>query len=72
MIGAILCFFGRHHYVATQEFVAYSRRVACHRCGRMFAMNDECQILVPWDAEFHRMYEQHGHRINYRDWEGKQ
>lgn len=70
MIGKILCFFGRHAYRSTQEFGAHNRRVACARCGRMFAMNDDCRSLLPWDAEFHRMYEQHGHRIIYKEWEG--
>lgn len=70
MIGRILCFFGRHAYVTTQLF-GDSRRVTCARCGRMFAMSDQLKIITPWDADFHRMYERHGHRINYKDWEGE-
>ena len=70
MIGKILCFFGRHKYVATQEFGHWSRRIAYRRCHRMFAMNDDARCVVPWDADFHRMYESHGHPVVYRDWEG--
>lgn len=71
MIGKILCFFGRHKYVATQEFTDYGRRIACRRCRRMFAMNDDVRCVVPWDAEFHQMYESHGVKIVYLDWEAK-
>lgn len=71
MIDKIMCLLGRHKYVATQEFTDYSRRIACRRCRRMFAMNDDMRCVVPWDSEFHRMYEVMGHSINYKDWEGK-
>jgi len=37
----------------------------------MFAMNDDVRCVIPWDAEFHRMYESHGVKIVYLDWEGK-
>lgn len=69
MLGKVLCFFGRHNYLTTQPFGA-SRRVACTRCNRMFAIHDELKITVQWDADFHRMYESNGHRIIYKDWEG--
>jgi len=66
-----LCFFFGHRYWVAQELTAWSRRLCCKRCGQMFAMNDDCKALVPWDAEFHRLYESHGIPITYQQIEGQ-
>jgi len=66
-----ICLFIGHRYVSTQEFSQQSRRICCDRCHQMFAMNDDSRLLVPWDADFHRMYEAHGKRVVYLKWEGK-
>lgn len=64
-----VCLIFRHRYVLAQELTNHSRRVCCSRCRKSFAMNDECRSLVDWDADFHRMYEQHGITIEYKPWE---
>ena len=65
------CLFFGHKYTVTQRFSATSRRIACTRCHEMFAMNDEVRALVDWGAEFHKMYEMFGNKVEYLDWEGR-
>ena len=67
----VVCLFFGHKYVLTQNLSEQSRRVACIRCGQMFAMNDDVRAVVPWDSEFHRLYESQGVRIKYQHWECK-
>ena len=64
----VVCLFFRHKYVMTQNLSKQSRRVACTRCHQMFAMNDDVRAVVPWDSEFHRLYESQGVRIKYQHW----
>lgn len=65
----LLCFFFGHKYKVVQELSPQSRRVCCTRCKNSFAMNDDTMTLVDWDASFHRMYESHGVKIEYKPWE---
>lgn len=69
MLKDILCMLFGHKYRLAQELTPYSRRIGCTRCGRAFAMNDDCRALVDWGSEFHRMYESHGIKIEYKPWE---
>jgi len=34
-------------------------------------MNDDCRIIVNWDASFHSLYESQGVKIKYLDEEFK-
>ncbi len=71
MIKKLICLFFGHNYVLTQKLTPHSHRIACTRCRRMFAMmNDDVQAVVDWDASFHLLYESHGVKINYQNWEG--
>lgn len=63
------CLLFGHRYVLTQKLTEQSRRIACTRCRRMFAMNDDVRAVVEWDSTFHRLYETFGVKIKYRDWE---
>jgi hypothetical protein len=38
------------------EFGGGARKLRCDRCGRYFAMSDRLQVVLPWDAEFERLY----------------
>jgi hypothetical protein len=64
------CLFFGHKYTVTQKFSPVARRIACTRCHRMFAMNDDVRALVDWSSQFHQMYELFGHQITYQPWEG--
>ncbi|MEN6547923.1 MAG: hypothetical protein ABFE07_17945, partial [Armatimonadia bacterium] len=66
-----ICFLFGHKYMITQRLPYASARLCCRRCRRMFAMNDDVRCVLPWDSEFHCMYESHGVKIVYLDWEGK-
>lgn len=70
-LGRIVCLLFSHKYVLTQKLSLQSRRMACTRCHQMFAMNDDIQCLIDWDASFHQMYESQGVKIKYQPWEGK-
>lgn len=65
----LICLCLGHKYRVTQELAPGFRRIGCTRCGLAFAMDDYSQMLVPWDADFHRMYERHGIKIKYQQWE---
>lgn len=71
LLKKVLCLFFGHRYVLTQELTRYSRRVACTRCKEMFAMNDDVRAVVPWNSEFHKLYESQGIEIKYKHWEEK-
>ncbi len=70
-VGFFQCLLGYHAFEITQALTAHSRRIACRRCHRVYAMNDDVQCVIPWDSEFHHMYEMHGVKIEYKDWEFK-
>lgn len=68
---SVRCLFFGHKYVVTQKLTPSSRRLACTRCHRMFAMNDEVRVLVDWSADFHELYERVLETpITYLSWEG--
>ena len=70
-VSRLICLFFGHKYVLTQKLSTQSRRLCCARCNRMFAMNDDVRAVVEWDADFHRLYEKHGVKIIYQEWEGR-
>jgi uncharacterized protein YbaR (Trm112 family) len=43
--------------MVVRELTGHSRKLYCRRCGRYFAMNDDVRILLPWDADFEKLYE---------------
>jgi len=65
----IKCFLGKHKYIVTQEFSAYSRRIACPCCRRSWAMNDDSRSVLDWDKDFENTYKVLGHEIKYKHWE---
>ena len=69
IVGFFKCMTGHHAFEITQALSTQSCRIACRRCNRVFAMNDGVRLVVPWDSEFHRMYESNGVKIRYKDWE---
>lgn len=69
MFNDWICFFSGHRYQLVQELSPQSRRVCCERCHKSFAMNDDVRAVVPWDSEFHRIYELRGVKIEYQKWE---
>jgi len=69
MFNSLKCMIKGHAIVETQTLSIVARRIACKRCGKMFAMNDGMQVVKPWTPEFHAMYEGLGVDIVYQDWE---
>ena len=69
MLADIKCVLMGHKYILAQRLAPQSRRITCSRCSKSFAMNDDAQSIVQWDASFHRMYERHGVKIVYMDGE---
>lgn len=57
------CKLFRHQYYVVQEFGPHSRRVACHRCGGDWGMNDSTHSLIRWDGDLRAMYESFGYEI---------
>jgi hypothetical protein len=69
MVHDFICFFVGHKYKLAQELSPQARRVCCTRCHKSFAMSDNVKTIVPWDSDFHKMYESHGVKIEYLPWE---
>ena len=69
MLSDWICFFFGHKYKMVQKLSPQTRRVCCARCHKSFAMNDDVRSLLPWDYEFHNMYESHGVKIVYKGFE---
>lgn len=69
MLNELLCLLTGHKYRVAQELTDHSRRLGCTRCGKAFAMSDDVQCVNHWDAAYHRMYESHGIKIEYKPWE---
>ena len=60
MIKRILCAIRGHLYVVEKRFTSYSRKVACTRCNRKWAMNDDVRAFLPWSIEFEEFHKNHG------------
>lgn len=69
-MGKFLCWMLGHKLVITQKFSVSERRCYCHRCADMFAMNDSTKSFLPWDSDFHQMYEDGGTKVKYSLIEG--
>ena len=52
----VRCRAGKHIFEVEWEPLPGHRKIRCYHCGALFAMNDELQILLPWDAEFEWLY----------------
>jgi hypothetical protein len=56
MINKFLCLLFGHKYVATIIFSSHARKIRCKCCMKAWAMNDDVQILLPWDSELAELY----------------
>lgn len=56
LLERLICALTRHRYIVERELSATSRKIGCTRCGRSWAMNDDARALVPWDADFDKLY----------------
>lgn len=51
-----LCWFFGHEYYELVRFSSHARKLGCLKCPKQFAMNDDVQALLPWDADFEKLY----------------
>jgi hypothetical protein len=63
LVSAVACWLFNHDFYIVQEFSHYSRRIACSRCKKSFAMNDDVRACPEWDSSFEVHYKFMGHRI---------
>lgn len=56
IINKIKCFYGYHDFFVLKEFTPKQRMVACSRCKKIWAMNDDVKAFLPWDKEFEELY----------------
>ncbi len=52
----VRCRLDVHVFDVEWEPLPGHRKIRCYHCGALFAMNDELEIVVPWDAEFEWLY----------------
>lgn len=51
-----LCWLLGHEYYVVHECTDASRKIACHRCGTNWGMNDNVRALIEWDIELSNFY----------------
>ncbi len=56
LLLAMRCAIFGHRYTVARVLNKRARKVACHRCGRQWAMHDPTRSFLPWDAEFESLY----------------
>jgi hypothetical protein len=56
MIKRIKCLIGLHKYYVLIHLTKCCRKLGCRHCNKEFAMNDNLQVIVPWDDEFEEIY----------------
>lgn len=50
------CKFGRHDFYLIEKMSDYGRKLGCHYCHRLFAMNLDVRVVCPWDESFEQLY----------------
>lgn len=58
LLRKFMCLIGRHRYGLVCSLSSQSDLIACHDCKRRFAMNHGARILVLWDRELEKFYEE--------------
>ncbi len=48
--------FGHTKMSIVKRFNNTCKKIKCNHCERMFAINDDCRVLLPWDDEFEQFY----------------
>lgn len=49
-------FIFRHKEIRVVQEFHRARKLRCDRCGKYFAMSDEHQAVLPWDADLEDLY----------------
>jgi len=60
LVRRLTCTVLGHHYHVVWHISGTTRKVACQRCGRAWAMHDPTQSFIPWDGDFERLYARGG------------
>lgn len=56
MIQLFKCLFGFHEYKKLKKLSVSSDQIYCKACKKMFAMNNDVQILLPWNSDMEKFY----------------
>lgn len=76
ILRRLLCAFGSHELMKTQQITRTSARHGCPHCGGMWVESAHDDVLgkevvrSPWSSEYHRLYQRYGYVIVYQAWEG--
>lgn len=49
------CIFG-HQYFVLRSLSASSDLLGCKRCKKLFGMNNDVIVMLPWDRELEKFY----------------
>lgn len=60
----IFCILFGHKFSLMYNITKWSRKIECKRCGKYFAMNDDCRIVVEWGDGFDELYKSLGFRLH--------
>lgn len=53
----IKCFFLPYHeFYIIKKLSECSNLVGCKSCKKLFAMNNDVKVILPWDASFEEFY----------------
>ena len=48
---SLVCFLFGHKYFLIKKITQTTRKISCHRCGKVFGMNDDARCVLKWDRE---------------------
>ena len=58
LIQVIKCLSNNHKYHLIQIYSPSMRKIGCQQCNKIWAMNDDVQVLVKWDDDFERLHKE--------------
>ena len=61
----ILCIIGKHQYEQIARPTDRGYMIGCKRCRKVWGMNTDVQIMLPWSLEMSDMYR----RLHYSEYQ---
>lgn len=55
---AIRCRMGDHRYSAIRQLSWTSQKLQCIHCNKLFVINHDLRVVLPWDDSFEKLYRQ--------------
>lgn len=64
MIGKWLCALTLHPRLEVIQTFGQAQHIGCPRCGRHYAIHHGLRMILPWDADFAKLYADMGYDVD--------